>query len=98
MSTRVTHLDKQRFGPWALVTGASSGIGHAFAAHLAANGINLVLAARRLSILDEIGRDLAQHHRIQYRAVRVDLAEPGFLHTLIDSTGDLDLGLVVSNA
>jgi short-subunit dehydrogenase len=98
MSTRVPHLDKQRFGPWALVTGASSGIGRAFATHLAAGGINLVLAARRLSLLDDIGRDLAQHHRIQYRAVRVDLAEPGFLHTLIDATGDLDLGLVVSNA
>ena len=98
MSTRVTHLDKQRFGPWALVTGASSGIGRAFATQLAANGINLVLAARRLSILDEVGRDLARQHRIQCRSVRVDLAEPDFLNTLIDATNDLDLGLVVSNA
>jgi short-subunit dehydrogenase len=98
MTTRVTHLNKHFFGPWALVTGASSGIGHALASHLAANGINLVLAARRLSILDDVGRDLAQHHRIQYRTVRVDLAEPGFLHTLIDATDDLDLGMIVSNA
>jgi uncharacterized protein len=98
MSTRVTHLDKQRFGPWALVTGASSGIGRAFAAQLAANGINLVLAARRLSNLDEVGRDLTRQHRIQYRSARVDLAEPDFLNTLIDTTNDLDLGLVVSNA
>jgi short-subunit dehydrogenase len=98
MRTRVTHVDKQRFGPWALVTGASSGIGRAFAARLAANGINVVLAARRLSILDEVGRDLTRQHRIQYRSVRVDLAEPSFLNTLIDATNDLDLGLVVSNA
>jgi len=91
-------LDKQRFGPWALVTGASSGIGRAFAAHLAASGINLVLAARRLSILDDVGRDLAGQHHIQYRSVPVDLAEPGFLTTLTDATDDLDLGLVVSNA
>jgi short-subunit dehydrogenase len=98
MTTRVTHLDKHRFGPWALVTGASSGIGRAFAAQLAASGINLVLAARRLPILDEVGRDLAREHRIQYRAVRVDLAEPDFLNTLIDATNDLDLGLIVSNA
>jgi short-subunit dehydrogenase len=98
MSSRVTHLDKQRFGPWAVVTGASSGIGRALAAHLAGNGINLVLAARRLSILEEVGRDLARRHGIQHRSVRVDLTAPDFLNTLIDATNDLDLGLVVSNA
>jgi len=68
------------------------------AAQLAANGMNLVLAARRLSILDDLGEELARHHHIQYRAVRVDLAEPDFLTTLTDATNDLDLGLVVSNA
>lgn len=98
MTSRVTHVDKQRFGPWALVTGASSGIGRALATQLAASGINLILAARRLSILDEVGHDLAQRHRIQYRSVRVDLAEPDFLTTLIHATNTLDVGLVVSNA
>jgi len=98
MPTRHAHLDKQRFGPWALVTGASSGIGRAFAAQLAGNGINLVLAARRLPVLDEVGRGLARQHHIQYRAVRVDLAGPDFLNTLIDATSDLDLGLIVSDA
>jgi uncharacterized protein len=98
MRTRITPLDKQRFGPWALVTGASSGIGRAFAAQLAANGINLVLAARRLSTLEELGRELGRQHHIQHRSVRVDLAEPDFLTTLVDATDDLDLGLVVSNA
>ena len=97
MSTRVTHVDQQRFGPWALVTGASSGIGRAFAAHLAANGINLVLAARRLSILDELGRDLDRQHRIQYRRCGRP-GRPDFLDTLTEATNDLDLGLVVSNA
>ncbi|WP_051808423.1 SDR family NAD(P)-dependent oxidoreductase [Actinoplanes subtropicus] len=98
MTTRATPIDKHRFGPWALVTGASSGIGRAFATQLAANGINLVLAARRLPILDEVGRGLARQHHIQYRTVQVDLAEPDFLNTLIHSTNDLDLGLIVSNA
>jgi len=97
MSTHI-HVDKQRFGPWALVTGASSGLGAAFAAHLAANGVNVVLAARRLSTLDEIGRDLPHQHRIQYRSVRVDLADPDSVHTLHEATNDLDLGTVISNA
>jgi short-subunit dehydrogenase len=49
-------------------------------------------------MLDEVGRDLAREHRIQYRTVRVDLAEPDFLSTLIDAINDLDVGLIVSNA
>jgi short-subunit dehydrogenase len=98
MSKRPTRVDATRFGPWALVTGASSGIGHAFAGQLAANGINLVLAARRLSILDTIGQELAGRHGIRYRPVQVDLAEPDHLDTIVAATGDLDIGLVVSNA
>jgi len=96
--TSVRHLDPQQFGLWALVTGASSGIGREFARLLAAGGFNLVLAARRGPVLDEVGRDLADRHGIAYRCVPVDLAAPGFLPALTGATDDLDIGLVVSNA
>jgi uncharacterized protein len=98
MRTRFTRIDQQRFGPWALVTGASSGIGREFARQLAANRINLVLAARRRSTLDQVGHDLAGQYGIRHRSLQVDLAEPDFLPAIVDATGDLDVGLVVSNA
>lgn len=91
-------VDADRFGPWALVTGASSGIGKEFARQLAANGINIVLVARRATMLEDIGRDLAGRYGVDYRTVGVDLSEPGFLDRVIEVTADLDVGLLVSNA
>lgn len=98
MTRKPTRLDGARFGPWVLITGASSGIGKGFAEQIAASKINLVLAARRLSALDDLGRELARRHGIQYRAVQVDLAGPDFMDTIVEQTRDLDIGLVVSNA
>jgi short-subunit dehydrogenase len=98
MTGKPARLDSARFGPWALVTGASSGIGRGFAEQIAASKINLVLAARRLSTLDELGRELAARHGIQVRTVGVDLAGPGFMNAVIEATQNLDIGLVVSNA
>lgn len=91
-------IDKNRFGPWAIVTGASSGIGKAFASHLAANGFNVVLVARRQAILEEIGQELAKEYGIQYRAMGIDLSEEDFIPKIDAVTRDLDIGLVVSNA
>jgi len=93
-----TALDKRQFGPWALVTGASSGIGKEFARQIAAAGINVVLLARREALLEEVGRDIASDFKVDYRALAVDLSQEGFLARLAEATNDLDIGLVVSNA
>jgi short-subunit dehydrogenase len=93
-----TKLDKQQFGPWALVTGASSGIGKEFARQIAAGGINVVLVARRETTLTEVGRSIASEFNIQYRVIALDLSQEGFIGKLAEGTKDLDIGLVVSNA
>lgn len=98
MTSPITHIDPHTFGPWAIVTGASSGIGKEFARQLAASGLHVVLVARRLSTLEELGSRLAAEFGVQYRAVGVDLAEEHFLGKIEEATHDLDIGLVVSNA
>src|SRR5438477_8297038 len=91
-------LDKGQFGPWALITGASSGIGREFARQTAASGINVVLVARRDALLAELGRAVSREFGVQYRALAMDVSQEGFITGLADATRDIDIGLVVSNA
>jgi hypothetical protein len=98
MSKLAGKVAKERFGPWALVTGASSGIGKEFARQLAAAGINVVLVARRETKLIEVGRSIAKDFKVQHRVIVMDLSQEGFVSKLAELTKDLDIGLVVSNA
>ena len=72
---------EEKYGPWALVTGASSGIGLEFSRALAARGLNLVLIARRLVRLEEAAHDLVRAHRVEVRPVQCDLSQHDFLST-----------------
>src|SRR6266446_1696941 len=88
------NIGKERFGPWALITGASSGIGREFARQIAAAGINVVLVARRETTLIEAGRSIAKDFTVQYRVIVMDLSQEGFIPKLAEHTKDLDIGLV----
>ena len=63
-------------GDWALITGASSGIGREFAHQLGAAGLNLVLVARRKPLLDDLATELGQRHGVRVVAISVDLSHP----------------------
>ena len=91
-------VDSKRFGPWALITGASSGIGREFARQIAASHINVVLVARRQALLDTLGTELSLDFGVKHRVVVADLSDEGFIAGLADATRDLDIGLVISNA
>jgi uncharacterized protein len=91
-------LDKKRFGPWALVTGASSGIGKEFARQIAASGINIVLVARREALLKQVGVELSKRYGVEHRVVVLDVSQEDFIGQLTSATDHLDIGLVVSNA
>ena len=63
-------------GKWALVTGASSGIGKAFAYELASRGANLILASRSKETLDGIAQDVGVRFKVETEVVSIDLAAP----------------------
>jgi len=72
-----------RLGAWALVTGASDGIGRATAQELARLGFNLALTARRKDVLDGLAQELVQTYGISVRVLALDLAKDGAAHALM---------------
>ena len=88
----------ERYGPVALVTGASSGIGWAFAEELAERGFDLVLAARRTERLEELAARLKGAHGTSSQLCESDLTQPDAPAKLLAATEGVDIGLVVSNA
>lgn len=88
-----------RFGPWALVTGASSGIGECFALALAKRQLNLVLVARREERLEALADLLRREHPgIEIRIVPLDLARHDAVEQVSGATAGLPIGLLVCNA
>ena len=88
----------QQFGPWAFVTGASSGIGTEFTRQLAKKGLNVVLVARREERLRKVATELADKFGIQVRVVSVDVSREDFLEPIQEATKDIEIGLLVNNA
>jgi hypothetical protein len=89
---------QERYGPWALITGASSGIGAEFARQLAAHRLNLVLVARRHDRLEHLALQLSERHNIRTRTIVADLSQPDFMSSIRPTTDHLEIGLLVNNA
>jgi short-subunit dehydrogenase len=92
------HAFLHRYGPWALVTGASDGIGRAFATRLAAIGFKLVIVARRGDRLQQLADEVTDLHGTVVRVVVADLGTSDGLAAVDGATADLDVGLLVAAA
>lgn len=84
----------RRYGPWALIAGASEGVGSALAEELAALGLNVALLARRAEVLDQVAAGIAERTGVQTRTLAVDLDDPDAAATIAAALADREVGFL----
>lgn len=89
---------QEKYGPWAIIVGASHGVGAQFARLLAAEGLNCVLLARSAGALEALQVELQQSYSVQTRLITQDLTASNAVDNILAQTADLDIGLVIYNA
>ncbi|MER6633220.1 SDR family NAD(P)-dependent oxidoreductase [Streptomyces sp. NPDC000987] len=90
-------IDKDVYGPWAVVAGGSEGVGARFAHRLADAGINLVLIARKAGPLERTAAEV-RAKGVEVRTLLLDLLDPGAVRTIRAATDGLEVGLLIFNA
>jgi len=88
----------QRYGNWAIVAGASEGLGAEYAKGLAARGLNLILIARREELLQSLATELSDKYKVRTKPLVLDLSSHNAAEQIVQQTMDLDIGLLVYNA
>ncbi len=89
---------KTRYGRWAIVAGASEGVGAAAAKALAARGLDLLLIARGLERLNAIAADIAQRYEVSVKTLSADLTEANASTSILEAAEGLEIGLLFYNA
>lgn len=88
----------EKYGNWAVITGASSGIGEAFAYAMAARGMRPLLVARREDELQRVALTVKERYGVECAWLVLDMAESNCIERLLYACGDRDVGLVIGNA
>jgi uncharacterized protein len=88
----------ERYGPWAVIAGASEGTGAAYSRQLAAKGLNLILIARREGPLNALADEIRNQHGVECVTASIDLTRPDAHDAIVAAAGDREVGLYISNA
>jgi short-subunit dehydrogenase len=91
-------LDFSQYGPWAFIAGGSEGVGASFAHKLAAQGINLIIAARKPQPIQELAAQLRRQFGVQARELPLNLCAPDMLEQVKAATSDVEVGMLIYNA
>lgn len=83
----------EKYGPWALIAGASEGVGAEFARTVAGFGVNVVLIARRASVLEGIAEQIRSAYGVEVRVLAVDLAQADAMDRIFSAVDDIQIGL-----
>src|SRR5262249_18446653 len=89
---------KEKYGPWAVIAGASDGTGRAFTHRVAATGINCIIIARRGEVLDELAQEVRSQYGVECVPAAIDLSTPEAFQQTLDAVGSREVGLLISNA
>ncbi|MBI9073323.1 MAG: SDR family NAD(P)-dependent oxidoreductase [Melioribacteraceae bacterium] len=89
---------KSRYGNWALITGASSGIGKEFAHRFAEMNINLILIARREELLKSIKTDLEERFKVEIIIIPLNLTDHDFLKIITKRIEGKKVNILINNA
>jgi len=93
-----TPLDVKKLGDWALITGATDGIGKGFCIELARRGQNIVLVSRTLSKLQEVAAEIEEKYKVKTKVIDIDFTKDVNVQERIESeTKDLSIGVLVNN-
>ena len=93
MTTETNFIEQ--YGEWALICGASDGVGEQFSRELAKRGLNLILVSRRQEVLDKLAESIAKETGVKTKAVGLDLTQPDAANNIIAATEGLDVGMLV---
>lgn len=90
-------MSLEKYGPWAVITGGSDGIGEAFVRQLAAAGINLLLVSRSEAKLSALADVVRGEFGVDVRTLAVDMSAEHALPAIMEAAEDLEVGLLVCN-